>query len=379
MGSNDYGQLGNGMRTTRGAPAPVTMATGITSIAAGGGFTCGITMTGDVMCWGQGDDGELADGSFDDRAAVGATLGLSNIAQLALGGDFGCARESGGRVLCWGYNGQGQLGLGNQFGSAVPRPVTLPGAATDIAAGNDQACALVGGTAYCWGDNDEGQLGRGTKTNFETTPAAVSTLTGAKNISCAEETCCAITAANGVQCWGNNQSGQLGNASSPTDSTTPVDVIGVSNVMSLSARAGRTFALLANGTVMGWGYNCDGRLGTMPGNCGANGTPLMLASLSNVTKVAAGYEASCALRSDSSVVCWGPGWNGQIGDGAYTTRTTATPVGLTGVIDIASGGGHACALMMDKSVQCWGQDDAGQLGDGAHWTAVPTGARLVCE
>jgi alpha-tubulin suppressor-like RCC1 family protein len=255
----------------------------------------------------------------------------------------------------------------------------LPGAASDVTAGDNVACANVGGTVYCWGDNDDGQLGRGTKTAYETSPVAVNTLTGALDVTCGDETCCAITAATGVQCWGNNSSGQLGNGMAPTDSPIPVDVTGMTNVMEVSSRGGHTFARLASGAVSGWGYNCDGRLGTMPSNCGTNATPLALASLTNATKVAAGWNASCALRSDTSVVCWGPGWTGQIGDGAYSTRSTATPVGLTGVIDIASGGEYACALMSDNSVQCWGQDDVGQLGDGVHWAKTPAGARLVCE
>jgi alpha-tubulin suppressor-like RCC1 family protein len=96
-----------------------------------------------------------------------------------------------------------------------------------------------------------------------------------------------------------------------------------------------------------------------------------------VTQLAAGYDFTCALMSDSGVMCWGANDYGQLGQGMDSSgnpdtmervRPTRVPT-LTGVAKLSAGtspntDGHVCALKNDKTVVCWGANTFGQLGNG---------------
>src|SRR5205085_5309848 len=83
-------------------------------------------------------------------------------------------------------------------------------------------CAVTsGGGAKCWGE----QLKNGT-TMDSTTPVDVFGITsGVTAISAGGYMECALTTGGGVKCWGYNDVGQLGDGNM-TNSSTPVDVVG---------------------------------------------------------------------------------------------------------------------------------------------------------
>jgi alpha-tubulin suppressor-like RCC1 family protein len=179
-----------------------------------------------------------------------------------------------GSVSCWGFNESGEIGIGGQTGVTIwsPTPVTLPGAAVSIAAGESFTCAVIAsGNVYCWGDNSWGQLGTpgpgGTPGTSSTTPVQVPGVTGAAGVAAFSDFACAWLTNGNVQCWGDNTVGQLGNG---------------------------TLGVIAP-----------------PGNVvGPGAVPL-----AGVMKVSTGGSHACAIRSDKSVACWGYSWNGQVGAG----------------------------------------------------------------
>ena len=42
--------------------------------------------------------------------------------------------------------------------------------------------------------------------------------------------------------------------------------------------------------------------------------------------ITAGEYHTCAILDDGSVSCWGSNWDGQLGDGTTTDRTTPTAI-----------------------------------------------------
>ena len=330
-GLNEYGQLGDGTTTSQTLATQVSgMSSGITAITSGSSRGCAVTSSGGVKCWGQNIYGGVGNGNTLDQFSPSSVSGLTSGVVAVNGGTayHTCALLSNGSIKCWGFNGYGQLGDGTTTDRYTPVTVSNPPTGVvAIGAGSSHTCTLnSSGGVQCWGGNYSGQLGDGT-TVQRTSPVQVSGLSsGVKQLAVGADHTCVLTTGNGVKCWGYNSEGELGDSSN-TNRTAPVDVTGLtSGVASIGSGSFHTCAVLESGAVKCWGYNGSGRLGD--GTTTTRNNPVSVSGLtSGIASVTGGDAHSCAVTSTNSVKCWGDNSQGALGDGTTTNRST--PVDIT--------------------------------------------------
>jgi len=176
---------------------------------------------------------------------------------------------------------------------------------------------------------------------------------------------CAVLDSGSVKCWGDNWSGQLGDGSTIDDSNIPVDVLGITNAVDISAGGAHTCAVLDSGSVKCWGANWSGQLGDGSTSY-ENNVPVDVVGISDAISISAGNRHTCALLSSGAVKCWGDNEYGQLGDGStiWYSNVPVDVVGINDAISISAGDDHTCALLSSGAVKCWGNDHYGQLGNG---------------
>lgn len=264
------------------------------------------------------------------------------------------------------------LGTGLLTGSnrAVASGVTV----TAIAAGNAHACAVTtSGGVECWGSNLSGSLGDGTQT-LRTTPVDVcqtydepaqrctETLSGIVGVAAGAQHTCAITTAGGVKCWGWNRFGQLG--------------------------TGQEVTCLSKGIIID---PVPASADLIEGPC--SNTPVEVTGLSDAVAIVAGSYHNCALTKSGAVKCWGQNYAGHLGDGTMADRRTPVDVCdqyddvaqectrvLSGVAAIAAGWNYTCAVASTGAVRCWGSNELDQLGaETDEFCTDPAGRVIDCS
>lgn len=224
-GSNTAGALGNGHQYPAANPAPERVAGDhvFRQIAAGTWHTCAVDDQGKAWCWGLATSGQLGYPAPAGGMGLvpGAVQGGHTFRQVAAGGGATCGVTVEGEVWCWGSNGYGQLGTDAAMGtcngfecSIEPVKVESDLEFAQVTVGHFHTCAItVDGEALCWGRDTqlgagpEGENTRPCSSNDVVrcayTPVKARTSQRFVQIAAARQATCAIGRSNRkVYCWG---------------------------------------------------------------------------------------------------------------------------------------------------------------------------------
>jgi alpha-tubulin suppressor-like RCC1 family protein len=294
VGSNRYGQLGNGSTGTRSAPGMVKNADGTTftevvNVSAGRYHTVYLKSDNTVWAAGNNYSGQLGDGTTTDRSnPVQVTnvdgSGLSGVVGISAGSYHTVYLKSDGTVWAAGYNYYGVLGDGTITQRRNPVQVkytdgTVLSGVVDISAGRLHTVYLKSdGTVWAGGRNSDGQLGDGTLTErrnpVQVKYADGTVLSGVVDISAGGGHTVYLKSDGAVWAAGRNGVGQLGDGTT-TSRSNPVRVM-----------------------------NRDGQLGA---------SNLVYTDLSEVVGISAGYSHTMYLKNDAPVRGAGSNRSSQLG------------------------------------------------------------------
>ena len=352
------------------------------SISAGNKHTCGVTTTGEGLCWGKSNGGRT-------DVPTGRTW-----ASISAGSSHTCGLTTTGEGLCWGDNSSGQ--------TDVPSEKTW----ASITAGTAyQSCGVTTtGEGLCWGDDSNGEISLPTGKTW-------SSITAGYTHSCG------VTTTNKAYCWGDNSQGAtaipfrtflMPGATQPSVPSNFTGVPSDSSVLSgvigftLDESGGSVECRLVTNSVAGGWRRCTsvlGHSGTYSFNRLTGGSTYQLDvrqinSYGNVSPigssttwtpdppstpsaptnplpsipvhgfVSAGSNASCGVSALGEGVCWGNSAAGRLD----------VPAGKTWAL-IETGNAHSCGVTTTGEGLCWGSNYNGQTNvpSGRTWASMSAG------
>ncbi len=222
------------------------MDSGVTAVSLGNSHTCAV-VTGALWCRGSNKYGQIGNGESGDPALVFTRVIANGVTAVSAGNTHTCAVVSGA-LWCWGSNEYGQIGTGESggYGNKVLRPTQIiASGVTAVSSGYVHTCAVIGGGLQCWGANDSGQVGHGKVDANVLTPTQVIG-SGVTAVSAGHAHTCAVVK-GALQCWGDNNSGAFGSRVAGNIIPNPAQMI-AGGVTKVWAGYGRT-CVLVNGAL----------------------------------------------------------------------------------------------------------------------------------
>lgn len=388
------------------------------SIAAGRAHTCGTVrddytgMYREVYCWGDNSKGQLGRPSSltDSPIPIRMPSDTFDISEVVAGDDYTCGLTTSSAVYCWGSNEFGQLGAataGTCSGVSCSREAVraaMTGLVAKVNAGKEHACTFMSQAnlaspvvVYCWGRNQNGQLGRDpvlvTSSSTPTVVAGLPAIGRVTWLSAFGATTC-LTVSQIRRCFGRNSSGEFG-VNSTVDSWAPVTAPTNPSTLSETFLGGgdgficayQTTSSSESGDLLScWGRDDLGQTGLSSGyprqTC--SGIPCITSATApplprptylgaplrgGLIGWAVGGRHTCVGESQPKIVCWGDNSSGQFGNGTRTSSgVPSAPITMPGsssIYTIHAGVEHTCVYMYQEGLYCFGNGGSGRLGDGS--------------
>jgi alpha-tubulin suppressor-like RCC1 family protein len=379
---------GNGINGQLGNSTPVTTFAGGTNwkqVSSGSNFTAVVKTDGTLWVWGEASNGKLGNNVLDNNKSTPVTTfaGGTNWKQVSAGTFHTSAIKTDGTLWTWGAGTNARLGT-LSLGSRITPVTTFAGGNnwadtptvepedlyTLSAGGNHTAAIKTDGTLWTWGNGINGQLGNASTLINNSTP--VTTFAGGTNwkqVSSGSNFTAVVKTDGTLWTWGfgsGGSSGQLGN-SQTIDVSTPITTFsGGTNWKQVSSGNAHTAAIKTDGTLWTWGVTGNGRLGNSSIS-GIVSTPVTtFAGGTDWKYVGCGNNHTTAVKTDGTLWVWGEGISGKLGNNAISNRSTpiTTFAGGTNWKQASGGLSHSAAVKTDGTLWAWGQITFGQIGSG---------------
>jgi alpha-tubulin suppressor-like RCC1 family protein len=329
------GQCGRVRNACEGGPRAVAPSMRFQAVSAGSRHTCAISTARALYCWGESYRFQTGVQALPIVATPTAVMPDLQFLDVGAGVSHSCAVRTNGVVYCWGDGTLGALGRGDTITNVIPAAIATSERFVMVRSGQQRSCAIaLDGAAWCWGAEWESAQGNIDYYHARLIPHRIDGLPPLRDISVGVTSICAVAQAGEVYCWEANGFAQLGSGTLvPTAIPSPV----ASDVRFTTVSVGiiQSCATAADGRAMCWGNNSFGQLGVpRPGDyCGDSAlecsrVPIAVFGKQHFTAVATGIgNHACGVSVDTSVLCWGLGADGQLGDG-YTRDRQSLPVGV---------------------------------------------------
>jgi alpha-tubulin suppressor-like RCC1 family protein len=312
-GSNIHGELGSGSTLNSYTPQKISNETDWAKIFAQSSKSFVIKNNGTLWACGDGDGlGMGGNGNVN----VLTQVGIDNNWDFVTAGAGTIALKTNGTLWGWGYNTFGMLNLGAPSVQLTPIQISTETDWMKVVAGSNFTLAIkTNGTLWACGLNDKRQLGDGTNTNRF----------------------------NFVQIGTDNNWSDL----------------------ATGFLFKHSFAIKTDGTLWGWGSNLNNVQG-LPSTVPFVTTPTQIGTANNWSKVATGYYATKAIKTDGTL--WISSANGFYQIGTDTDWNWVDS-------------GEAHFFVMRTNGTLWGQggNDYGQLGLGSSIQGVSIPTQLNCS
>ncbi|KAJ4975131.1 hypothetical protein NE237_000237 [Protea cynaroides] len=329
-GSNLCGVLGQGPDTTQ-CPAfsriSFPSSSQVIHVSASHNHAAFVMQSGEVFTCG--DNSSFCCGHGDFRCfifrprLVEALKGIP-CKQVATGVSFTVFLTRQGHVYTCGINTYGQLGHGDTLDRPTPKIVELLdriGCVVQIAAGPSYSLAVTSdGTVYSFGSCSNFCLGHGEQHN-ELQPRAIQSFKRkgihVVSVSAGDEHAMALDSSGFVYTWGKGYCGALGHGDE-IDKTTPEILSNLKDYLAIQvcARKRKSFVLMDNGSVFGFGWMGFGSLGFADRGTPYNVMkPRVLDSLRNhhISQISTGLYHTVVITSRGLIFGFGDNERAQLG------------------------------------------------------------------
>ncbi|TRY92058.1 hypothetical protein DNTS_034080 [Danionella cerebrum] len=220
FGSNNWGQLGLGTKTTVNKPTCVKALKSerVRLAACGRTHTLVYTSRGNVYACGGNNEGQLGLGDCEDRTSFHLLDFFSKhgaIKMLSAGSNTSAALTLDGALFTFGERDSGKLGLSTEklANHKVPQEVTgISNDVVQVACGGGHTVALTENEVYSFGLGQFGQLGHGTFIFESRLPRVVEHFRRGrvKHVACGENHTALITDNGLLYTFGDGRHGKLG-------------------------------------------------------------------------------------------------------------------------------------------------------------------------